>query len=460
MNRLPSVVLASCATLISDTDPRPIIPLTHVCRYWRGSITSNPRSWASIATGWKRLVPLCLERTGVVSLAVDITISDIRSDKGFLESLLPQISRIGRLRLTGYSFIEAATDNLPGFFDSPMPDLTSLDLQQTIEPTELFPSDKVPTPPVFRNVRKLESLRLIRTPLYPALFSVASLGELKLLGYTSPFHFGTFLGFLESNPDLKRVVLDIQFIADSVEMASASKISLPRLQHLSTTCSKPIDSKGLLSSISLPRGVHLEVVSTHPDPSAKLGSFLPSPLTPILELLTPITTIKTQLTPQGFRLSGNGSTFAFRSTQDTNDAHAELRLFPGANVRELYTNIHPFGYSDRTLFWMLEQLPALETLAFSNTMCPGGLPSALTKEPILCPALKTVAFLDSSITSDTIKTLGEAIEKRKDSIAARLYRVVIVDSTGRPPDLASIQQLRRCVPCVEVRTDDKLPDLS
>ena len=188
MNRLPPEVLTSCATFVSDIDPRPIVSLTHVCRYWHSSISSNPRNWASISTGWKRLAPLCLERSGAAPLTFDITVSDARRSQDFLELLLPQISRIDSLRLTGYPFIEAAAVALPGFFDPPMPNLTSLELQQTIEPMESSPMVE-PSPQIFQNVAKLESLRLTRTPLYPAVFRITSLKELKLLGYTSPFHF-------------------------------------------------------------------------------------------------------------------------------------------------------------------------------------------------------------------------------------------------------------------------------
>jgi len=38
--------------------------------------------------------------------------------------------------------------------------------------------------------------------------------------------------------------------------------------------------------------------------------------------------------------------------------------------------------------------------------------------------------------------------------------VVIVSSTVTPPDLASTQQLKKCVSRVEVRLDDELPDLA
>ena len=406
------------------------------------------------------MVPLCLERAGAVPLVVDITVSDVKRDEDFLKPLLPHTSRIGSLRLVGFASTEAVADDLPGFFSSPMPNLTSLELQQTTEPAELYPSKEALVPPVFQNTTRLVSLRLTRTPLYPTLFKISSLRELSLLGYASPFDFGTFIGFLDSNLDLEYIVLDVQFITDSVETAPTRRVTLSRLQHLSITCSKAIDSKRLLSCISLPRGVSIEVISTKMDPSAELGSFLPSPPTPIRELLAPITVIKTQLTPRELHLSGSGSAFTFRSVENPLNAHREFVLFPTTLVRELYINIHPYTFTDVGLSKVMKRLPALEILAISEAaVFPVGLVSALTEEPVLCPVLRTIAFFDCDINPDVVKRLGEALTKRGDSTAARVYRVVIVNSAGTLLDRTSIQQLRRSVPCVEIRVDDKLPDL-
>ena len=461
VNRLPPEVLASCATFVSDNDPRPIVPLTHVCRFWRRSICSNPKSWASISTAWKQLAPLCLERAGVVPLVVDIT--DIGHDKeDLLKQLLPHTSKISCLRLTGFSFIGTLEDDLPGFLDSPMPDLTSLELQQVAEPSETFPSGGTPVPVALQNVSKLTSLRLTRTPIYPTLLSIASLRELELLGYKDPFNFSTFIGFLRSNTDLERVVLGIQFVADSVETGPARKFPLSRLQHLSITCTEAIDPKRLFSCISLPRGAHVEVVSANPDPIPSLSSSLPSPQTPIHDLLAPITTIKLQAGRQELQLFGNGSSFTFRSTGDPLDAYRHFTLFPTAPVRELYIDTNPHGFTAVGLSKVVKHLPALEVLAISNSsVILPGLFSVLAEKPVLCPALKTIAFFDCGIGSDQFKGLEEAIAKRGDSTAARVYRVVIVSSTGKVTlDRASILQLRKSVPCVDIRVDDKLPDLT
>ena len=407
------------------------------------------------------MVPLCLERAGAVPLVVDITVSDVKSDEDFLNSLLPHASRIGSLRLVRFASTEAVADDLPGLFSSPMPNLTSLELQQITEPAELFPSSEAPMPPVFQNVARLVSLRLTRTPLYPMLFKISSLRELRLIEYASLFSFGTFIGFLDSNLDLEYVALDVQFITDSVKTTPTRKVSLSRLKHLSITCSKAIDSKGLLSCISLPRGANVEVIFTETGVSAELEQFLPSPPTPIRGLLAPITAVRTQQTPRELHLSGNNSAFTFRSPGDSFGARAWLPLFSTTLVRELRADPHPYRFGAQYLSDVMKALPALETLVISKvTVFLDGFFSALTEEPTLCPALRTIAFSDCDIDPDTMKKLGEALTRRRDSTAARVYRVVIVSSTVTMPDRTLVQQLRKSVPCVDVRMDDKLPDLS
>jgi hypothetical protein len=445
----------SCVALVSDADPRPIVSLTHVCRYWRKSIISNPRNWASIATRWRRLTPLCLERADAIPLAIDITVPDVDGDEAFLNALLPHVPRIGSLRLTGHSSVETVTDELPSFFGPPMLELTSLELQQTEEPTQSFPPDDAPVPPPFHNISKLKLLSLTQTPLYPALFTIGSLVELKLTGYTIPLHFGTFLGLLDSNRGLQLVVLDIQFVTGSVETTPARKVPLARLQHLSITCTGPVDARGLLLSVSLPRNISLEVPRSEVVP---LDSYLPSPPTPIHTVLVPITVMKYQTSPRELHVSSGHGFFSFRSFQSV-PALPELHLFPTASVREFHLDTSPWGIIPTYLISVLRQLPALETLVAANIIWITGTLDSLAAQPLPCPSLKTVAFFNCELTPEAMREFEGAIVKRKDSEAARLYRVIIVSSTGVLPDYALVQGLRRHVPCVDARMDDKLPDL-
>ena len=399
---------------------------------------------------------LCLERADAIPLAVDITVPDVDGDEAFLNALLPHVPRIGSLRLTGHSSIETVTDELIGFFASPMLELTSLELQQTEEPTQLFPPDDAPVPQPFRNVSKLKSLALTQTPLYPALFTIGSLVELKLTGYTIPLQFGTLLELLDSNRGLELVVLDVQFVTGSVETTLARRVHLARLHHLSITCTGPVDARGLLSSISLPHNTSLEVPRSEVVP---LDSYLPSPPTPIHMVLAPITVVKYQTSPRELHVSGGHGGFSFRSFQSV-PLLPELYLFPTASVREFHLDTSPWAIIPAYFIPVLRQLPVLETLVAANITWATGTLASLAVQPLPCPSLKTMAFFNCELTPEAIREFEGAIVKRKDSEAARLYRVIIVSSTGVLPDYALVQGLRRHVPYVDARMDDKLPDLS
>ena len=453
MNYVPPEVISLWATFVSGNDPRPIIPLTHVCRHWREAIISSPRNWASLDNGWKQLVPTCLRRAGAVPLTVNIKVSAIERDKTFIEAILPHASRVTHLSLTGYRSIEAMANVIPTFFTSTMHNLISLELRQNTHPVELFPSG---VPPAFLTpwkLSRLTSLHLTRTPLYPAITSVTSLLDLKLDRYKSPFRFLEFIAFLGANPNLQSIALDVRF--ERPASGFGKSIILSRLRRLSLTCADPLDAEVLISSISLPRGVSLEVTGSSTNPCTALHPFLPSPPTRIQEILSPIVTIKYQNEPSMVQFYGNDSDFSFRCASGALALHPELSLFVVTAVRELH--LKDCYYLD--LSWLVSQLPALETLVMVGGHDSYSLSAFLVAEPVLCPSLKTIAFLNCELGYG-IKRLEEAVARRKQSTAAWLHRIIIVSQTGDFPRHDLVLQLRKCVPCVDIRIDDKLPDLS
>jgi len=457
VNCLPPEVIALCATFVSSTNPRPIISLTRVCRYWRKAITSSPRNWTSIGSDWKRLVPLCLERSGAVPLTVSIKVPDINGDETFLEAILPHTSRIAHLSLTGYRSIEALANVIPTLLTSAMHNLISLELQQSSMSVELFPSGVPPSPQISWKLSRLMSLPLTRTPLYPALTNITSLVELALVGYAVPFNFRKFTGFLSSNPDLQTITLDVQFTDHLSWVCATRTVSLPRLCYLSFTCANPTDARALLSSLYLPRGVFLRVVGSEANQCFELSSFLPSPISPIQETLVPITTIMYRNDPRIVQFHGSDSFLSFRCSQPPFGTYSEFSLFPITTVRELYVRLDP--YSD--LSCPLSQLPALETLVLVDIHAlPTQAFDFLTEQPVLCPSLKTIAFLDCVLNSKTIGELEEGIAGRKNSTAAWLHRIVIVCKSRALPDHKLILRLQNHVPCVDARIGDKLPDLT
>ena len=455
MNRLPPEIIALCVAFVPRTDPRPVVSLTHVCRYWRGAIISSPGNWSSINSRWKRLVPLCLERSGATPLITNIKISHIQDDDDVLQALLPRVSRTSHLALTGFSSVKDVANILPGLFASPMPNLASLALEQNEDSTQLFPSNTARVPPLLQNVSKLKSLRLTRVPLYPALFGIESLVELKLVHYRLPLR--KLIRFLESNLNVEILDLDIEFSKIPRQTTPGRQGSLPRLQRLALSCKKGIDSRALFSSLSLPHGANIEV---HYDPPRwspdELTSFLPCTLPTIQDLLDPITTIKYHSRSSwGLHLFGNDGSFSFRVDGGVKrKTYEEFDLFATGAVREF--QIHP-GNQAR-LSWVLEQLPGLEALVIFQAELSLGFFSALAEEPVLCPSLNTIAFLDCEVTHEAVLGLESIMTKREQSTAARLHRVVIVNNS-QLPGREQISQLRKFVPRVDIMAGDELPEL-
>ena len=455
-NRLPPELIALCATFVSCTDPRPVITLTHICRYWRGVLISSHRNWAGISTGWKRLIPLCLERAGVVPLTVNISVSDIRKDWDPLQPLLPHVSRISDLTLTGHSAMKDVADNLPGFF-SPMPNLTSLKLERTVETVGSFPPNETPVPPLFQNISKLKTLHLTSVPLYPTLLKIPSLAELTLTNYKIPFR--KFVQFLESNTALEIVTLKLRFVNGSVSTVPERMVSLPRLRHLAFTCANAIDTKGLFSWLSFPRGVTIEIRVSHENRCSELASFLPCPPTPIRELLAPMTTIKYRVNPTEIHLSGNNGSFHFCTWRTLPTDYKEFDLFSTGAVREFH--LTPSGHTSIAghLDLALKRLPALEALVISRTSLYSEPLLTLYSEPLSCQSPKTIAFFDCWISRELIAALERIAVKREHSTTARLHRVVIMGDKEEPPEFSSIRQLRKHVPHVDVMMGSELPYL-
>lgn len=455
INRLPPEIVTLCAAFVSRTDPKPVISLTHICRYWRGAITSNPGSWTLIGSDWKKLAPLCLERSGATPLTANISVPDIQKEEDLIRALIPHVPRISHLSLTGYTSVKDVADILPGFFTSPMLNLITLKLDQDKESAHSFPSSQVHLPPLLQNVSKLKSLHLTRIPLYPILFSVESLVDLTLIDYKLPFQ--KFVGFLESNLNLVVVELFIEFSRAPTPATPERVVSLPRLRRLVFTCNKPIDARALISSLSLPRGINIEVHGSLRNSCSDFTSFLPCPSTHIQGLFAPITTIKYLHSPGRFHLSGNGGSLSFHNYTAPHSLYEALDLFATGTVREFHlpcTSEHCTHLS-----WALERLPALEVLVVYKGRPGPTFLSALAKEPVLSPSLNTIAFLECDMTSGIVPGLEEVAAKRKHSTAARLHRVVIVDHMRDLPSYHLISELQKSVPRVDVIFGHELPDL-
>ena len=132
--------------------------------------------------------------------------------------------------------------------------------------------------------------------------------------------------------------------------------------------------------------------------------------------------------------------------------YEEFDLFATGSVREVHLHL----YSSSRPALPLGRLPALEAFVIHQTDCGWNL-SVLTEKPVICPSLKTIAFLDC--WEIPINKLKAVLVKREHSIAARLHRVVIANHTYQFPKPGLVARLRMLVPRVDVVAGDELPDL-
>jgi hypothetical protein len=138
----------------------------------------------------------------------------------------------------------------------------------------------------------------------------------------------------------------------------------------------------------------------------------------------------------------------------------ELPLFSLANVREFRLKHHTpkrLRPSPNFPVFDLASFPVLETLAVECDTDVLRFLSALVQNPSASPSLKTLAFLNCIITEDFMEKLVRFASDRKNTAAAGLHHVVIVDEDGRFPSAALIRALGKHVPVVDVRFGTKLP---
>ena len=130
-----------------------------------------------------------------------------------------------------------------------------------------------------------------------------------------------------------------------------------------------------------------------------------------------------------------------------------------ANVRNFYlirpTSAYPIPQVH--IVFPPSFLPSLETLAIDGEATVLLLFSVFFSNPSSSPSLKILAFLDCDINEGFMEELTRFASDRKKTTSAWLYRVVIVNSKGILPRIASIDALRKLVPVVDVQVGTKLP---
>ena len=433
-------------------DTKSIIPLTHVCRYWRKSIASVPANWTLISNFNKNLMALSLERAKATSLIVHLDMD--KGEAGFFDVLAPYVQNIDTLHAEGYTTIEKFRQALPKFPQS-TPNLRSLSLSSdTYWDRSIDPFESLTT--------NLRYLKLGNIPLYPSLLRLRSLKRFAYANHKFDLHLDTLLDFLEGNRMLEHVILGVSFREASLRSSRRQTAMGNRIQCLSIYCHYPMDGQAIISSIPLRRGAHLNITLTSMD--GRLNDILSGVSTTHLLNLPSPTFIKYRSHPRSIQLFGPNGRLALNtiSILGASDVFTEFPLLPLAHVREFHLihRMSGWGMTQRAhepLFFSQPSFPALETLAINCEISVSSLLSVLFSNPSSSPSLKTLAFMDCDITKDFMKELTQYASRRKATAAAWLYKVVIVNSNGVFPSIASIRKLKEHVSVVDVKVGTELP---
>ena len=458
VNRLPPEILSRIASELMDehaTDARLLIPLTHVCRYWRESIVSTAGNWTLISSERIRLMELSLERCQAAPLQLRLTMWQVEQHPTFTASITPYMQNTETLRIHYIRAIGKLVQALPNFPQS-MPNLRSLSLladSARADQLEEVSSDPLggPTPP-------LTHLSLWFIPLYPSLQRLTTLTNLSLITDRFDLHMDVLLDFLEANRALEHAKLSVLFTRPALRDSRRRVGIVNRLRCLSIWSVDAAWINALISRIPLHNGARLEI-KLHVQNAGLIEVLSGISATHLSNLQSPTST-ECRPDDRCVELLGPNGRFSFTGNPHQTAPFAEFSLFQLTNIKTFRLTRRALGPTmgaqARIAFPPLA-LPALETLAVEHELDVLHLLSALFADPSAFPSLKTMAFLDCHIDEACMEALTKSASDRKNTTSAQLYRIVIVSPGRKLPGVLSIDRLGEHVPVVDVRMGKKLP---
>jgi hypothetical protein len=459
VDNLPPEIISHIAQCLLDkdsVDTRWIIPLTHVCQYWRKSIISTPGNWTLVSSERIGLAKLSLERRSSVPLKLWLDMRRVKGNPVFSALFTPYIQNAGSLSINYVSSTGELVQTLRNF-PQPMPNLRSMSLSGSASGTDPSGSS------VPNLTHLLTRLSLTSIPLYPSFLRLSALTDLTLRNHRFGLHLDALLGFLDENRSLERATLEIRFTHPSLRVPWLRRVAnMNQLRRLSIRGGDAMNTRALISSIALQPGAHLEIACD--DTNARLNDILSGiPAAQLPNLVSP-TCMGYQSCSRIIRLFGPNGSFSFENPPSLDDPFAELPLLPLTDIQELHLRHRKVKEGSRPpnlLVFRSPSFPALTTLAVDCETNISHLFSYLFSNRSPPLPLKTLAFLDCDLTASFMEKLARFASNRKRATSVRLHRIVIVNSKGNLPSVASIDALEKHVPVVHAQVGEKLPtDLS
>jgi len=305
VNKLPPEILSRTARYLldeEDEDALRVVPLTHVCRYWRESIISSPEHWTLISSRDDGLAAASLERAKAAPLKICLDMEAIEDHRRLWHNIIkPSFKNAETLVVSLIPTPEDFTEMFPNFPKS-MPNLRTLSLEMSDECWD--PSFDALEPPA----HTLEDLSLTDVHLSPFLLKLRTLTTLTLHHCQFDLPLDTLLDFLEGNCSLTSANLHINFIEPSLRSSKRQVMKENQLRYLSIGYGNPMDAQALISNIPLQRGAHLEILSNYNVWLTDIFSGIPT--AHLLNLPSP-TFMRYSSYQMDIRLDGPNGTFSF-----------------------------------------------------------------------------------------------------------------------------------------------------
>ncbi|KAF9777979.1 hypothetical protein BJ322DRAFT_1175971 [Thelephora terrestris] len=452
VNRMPPEILSHVARYLiedEDEDAISIVPLTHVCRYWRESIISTPSNWTLISNKNKDMTAACLQRAKAAPLEITLWMP---LDPSFPDIFAPHFQTTQALTVRCMSTFDELTNAFPNFPQS-MPTLRSLELFRKDD------ADWDQSDPFRSFVPALERLQLIGVSLHPSMLRLGTLTEFTIRDSEFNLHLDTLLDFMEGNHSLERATLHVYFVDLSLLDSERKSPMRNQLRYLFINSSDLNDTQALLSNIPLQRGADLHVNLSLFGEYAQLSDFLPDISAAHLSDPPSPTFFQLGHSPDRKRiiLDGPGGKLSFSGYPMLEVSFEDLTVLPLANVRGVHLHYRKVDLDtwEPPVFYP-SYFPALETLTVDCNADVLDFLSVLLSNSPPSPSLKTIGFLNCDLSEDFMTGLTMfASERRNIPTSTRLHRVQIIHRDGVFPSAASIHRLREHVHIVEARMDDK-----
>jgi hypothetical protein len=426
INKLPPEVLSR---VFQHRDcGQDLVAATHVCRYWRSTLISDPSLWTSLKFRSTRDVNRTLtylERSKPATIDIGINLEDLQ-DLRVLQNFAPHISRTRSFIIDGFSDVFAASSLL---LCKPAPSLEHLSMQGYNNSAHALDNFLGQQAPSLRSATFIGICPLLGSP-----FPLPNLTELtlRLLGGMGPIRLSSVFRLCSSCPQLQKARIGV-YCRILQNVALDQVLLLDSLVELEYTC----NSVGrFLPFLKLPRLKRLRVFLEAGEVD-KLADLLPHNGYTLLSGVTSMSHFYDR-SSQAVELSGNGVSTSFTFENGTgatsagwfsNHIYIPYEQIENLKFGGIYLSADfPFHlFKTLTTFRVYPWGEAIgaEVLGLLHPRPGAGIP---------CPSLRQIAYIFPQLGASCMRRLIN-LAREREQVGCQLELVCLLPTPQPFPEL-------------------------